>query len=107
MATEHRCLFNISGTREDPVKGVTISGLVTSPAIKKVYHRTSFSEMDCVLLQVLRDTKESFLEDHGTPSGGDWSLPYVAAVTMDGVESISIADCLFTRMDGIAIELLG
>jgi hypothetical protein len=83
VATERRCLFNISGTRDDPVQGVTLSGLV------------------------LRDTKESFLEDHGTPSGGDWALPYVAAVTMDGVESIRVADCLFTRMDGLGIELLG
>lgn len=56
---------------------------------------------------IIRDTKESFLENHGTPSGGDWALPYIAAVVLDGVESVRIADCLFTNLDGIAIELLG
>ena len=82
-ATRHRCLFNISGSPAAPVRGIALRGLV------------------------LRDTKESFLEDHGTPSGGDWALPYVAAVTLDGAESCEIADCLFTRLDGIAVELLG
>lgn len=35
------------------------------------------------------------------------ALPYVAAVVLDGVENVRIADCLFTNLDGIAIELLG
>ena len=43
----------------------------------------------------------------GTPSGGDWALPYIAAVVLDGVENARIADCLFSNLDGIGIELLG
>ncbi len=47
-ATRHRCLFNLSGSPQAPVQGVTLQGLV------------------------IKDTKESFLNDHGTPTGGDW-----------------------------------
>lgn len=83
VATRHRVLFNLSGTLADPVVGVTIRGLV------------------------LRDTRESFLSDHGEPSGGDWALPYVAAIVMDNVENSTVSDSLFSRLDGIAIELLG
>ena len=83
VATKHKTLFNLTGSAMHPVVGVTLRGLV------------------------LRDTKETFLDPHGTPSGGDWALQYSAAVTMDGVHSSTVEGCLFTRLDGLAIELLG
>lgn len=83
VGTRHQVLFNLSGTADAPVVGVSLSGLV------------------------LRDARESFLEPHGLPSGGDWALPYIAAVTVDGTVGTSITNCLFTRLDGIAVALLG
>jgi hypothetical protein len=83
VATKHRVLFNLTGSQAKPVVGIRLHGLV------------------------LRDTMESFLQPHGTPTSGDWALPYEAAVTMDSVERCSITGCLFTHLDGIAVELLG
>lgn len=83
VATRHTVLFNLTGTAEAPVTGVTLSGLV------------------------LRDTKESYLNPHGQPSGGDWTLPYVASVTMDTTVNTSINGCQFTRLDGLGVAVLG
>jgi hypothetical protein len=41
------------------------------------------------------------------PSGGDWALQKQGAITVVGTQSVTIADCLLTRLDGNAVFLGG
>ena len=52
---------------------------------------------------VLRDTASTMFAPHGMPSGGDWALPPLAAITMRGTEDVRISESYFTRLDGSAI----
>jgi hypothetical protein len=56
---------------------------------------------------VFRDTALTWLDPHGMPSSGDWALPHSAAIVAEDVESLTIRDCLFERIDGNAILLRG
>jgi hypothetical protein len=49
------------------------------------------------------------LAPHGLPSdgGGDWALARRAAVHLQGVEGVTVADCLFERIDGNGVMLSG
>jgi len=78
-----RVLFNISGTPDKPVKNVKLSGLT------------------------LRDTRYTYLDPHGMPSGGDWALQRSAAVTMEGTENVALTDSLLTRLDGNGVGING
>ncbi len=78
-----KILFNISGTKLEPVHNITIQGLT------------------------IRDTAYTYLDAHGLPSGGDWGLQKQGAITLVGTQSVTIADCLLTRLDGNAIFLGG
>ena len=69
-------LFHVAGSMEQPVRDVVIDGLV------------------------LRDTAYTYFEPHGLPSGGDWALPRIAALTIEGAANVSVSRCLFTRLDG-------
>ena len=55
-------LFHLKGTKADPVKDVTIEGLV------------------------IRDTAATGLDAHGMPSGGDWAIVRSGAVLLEGTE---------------------
>jgi hypothetical protein len=83
VATQHRVLFNLSGTQAAPIHDVTIKGLV------------------------LRDTAFSYFDPHGLPSGGDWALAKQGAVTIVGAEGVSVENCLLTRLDGNAVFIGG
>jgi hypothetical protein len=50
VATKTKVLFNLTGTMTAPVTGVTIKGVT------------------------MRDTRITYLDAHGMPSGGDWGL---------------------------------
>ena len=52
-----------------------------------------------------RDAKSTFLEKHGVPSGGDWSLYKGAAVQIANSIGSSVQRCTFSRLDGTAIIL--
>eukprot|EP01045_Picozoa_sp_COSAG04_P026976 COSAG04_NODE_3857_length_2468_cov_2.629802_2_plen_79_part_00 len=40
-----------------------------------------------------RDSSPTFLEPHGIPSGGDWSLQRTAAVFLEGTEGVAVEHC--------------
>ena len=43
------------------------------------------------------------MDDHGMPSGGDWSFARTGAVFVQGTEGTLIDSCNFTRIDGNGI----
>ena len=77
------CLVNVSGSQGAPVQNVTLSGITFVAAAA------------------------SFMRPHGIPSGGDWGVARIGAVTMEGAEGVVIFNCTFTRLDGNAIVLNG
>jgi len=81
VATNAKVLFNMTGTMQTPVKDVTIQGVT------------------------MRDTRITYLDPHGMPSGGDWALQRSGAVFMQGVENINISSNAMTRLDGNAVFL--
>ena len=83
VAARTRVLFNVSGTMAAPVVGVTIRGLS------------------------LRDTRYTYLDRHGMPSGGDWALQRSGAVTLEGTEKVAVVDCELTNIDGNGISING
>jgi len=74
-------LFNISGTMAAPVRGVSLLGLG------------------------LRDTAYTYMDPHGIPSGGDWTLERSAVVFLEGTEQVTVRGCVFERVDGNAVLL--
>ena len=66
VATQQRVLFRINGTMASPVRDVTIQGLS------------------------LRDTRFTYLDPHGMPTGGDWALQRSGAITAEGTEGLAI-----------------
>eukprot|EP01084_Bolivina_argentea_P066972 122073_1 len=83
VATYNKRLFNITGTMDKPVKGITIQGIT------------------------MRDTPYTYMDPHGLPSGGDWAIQRQGAITLQGTENVTISSNLFTRLDGIGIFLSG
>lgn len=83
VAVQHKVLFNASGTRAAPVRGVSFVGLG------------------------VRDAAATYFEPHGLPSGGDWSLQRTGALFFENAEAPLVAGCAFDRMDGIAVFLSG
>lgn len=84
--TRAKVLLNITGTQERPVRDITITGIT------------------------FRDAAMTFLgtteaDKHYLPSSGDWALQRSGAITLAGVENVSIAENQFTRCDGNAISL--
>jgi hypothetical protein len=74
-------LFNITGTMAAPVRGVSLLGLG------------------------LRDTAYTYMDPHGIPSGGDWTLERSAVVLLEGTEQVTVRGCVFERVDGNAVLL--
>jgi hypothetical protein len=54
-----------------------------------------------------RDSAPSFLEPHGIPSGGDWSLQRSAAVFLEGTSGISLHGCKFKYLGGLGYMVSG
>ena len=78
-----RCLVQLSGTPEAPVAGVTLRGITFTSAAA------------------------SYLADHGVPTGGDWSITRVGALTVEGASDLMLEGLTFTRLDGNAVSLNG
>jgi len=74
-----RVLFNINGTQEKPVKNISIKGLV------------------------LRDTRYTYLDTHGMPSGGDWALERTACIFFERTTNLMIDTIKMTRIGGNGI----
>ena len=86
--TQAKVLFNISGTMADPVKDITIRGLTIRDA---AYTYLGTTEAD----------------RHWLPTEGDWALQRSGAITMEGVERISVDENQLTRVDGNGIFIGG
>ena len=56
---------------------------------------------------VFRDAAPTFLEPHGIPSGGDWSLQRTAAVLLQGSEGVNVDHCTFKYLGGVGFMLSG
>ena len=79
-----RTLFNISASRWQPVRNVTLRGF----------------EMTA--------TRYTYLDAHGVPSGGDFAVArHSGAVYAEGTEGFTIHRCNLTRLDGNAIVVSG
>ncbi len=55
----------------------------------------------------MRDTKITYMEPWGVPSGGDWALHRGGAVFLERTEGVTIERNLFKRVDGNALQLSG
>jgi len=80
-ATQLRVLLNYTGTMKEPVEDMVIRGMT------------------------LRDTRTTYLDAHGMPSGGDWGLERTGAILLDGVKGVQISSNVLTRLDGNAISV--
>lgn len=74
-----KSLFNITGSLGAPVVDVGFTGIG------------------------FRDTALTYMDPHGIPSGGDWSLERSAVVFAEGTEGFSVRGCVFERVDGNAV----
>ena len=76
-------LIELRGSADHPVSNVTLRGLV------------------------FRDSRPSYLEPRGVPSGGDWALERLGALVLDGTVGVTVEECTFTRLDSNALLLSG
>ena len=79
VATQVSVLFQLAGNQTHPVRDIVIENLT------------------------LRDAAATFMEPHGMPSGGDWTLQHSGAVTATGAESLDIKWVDFVRNDGNSV----
>jgi len=84
VATKHRVLFNISGSFPD-----------------KITRNTAVRGM------TLRDTRYTYLDIHGMPSGGDWALQRSGAVYIEAAEGVDVSGNVLVRLDGNAVSING
>eukprot|EP00039_Didymoeca_costata_P002357 m.59603 g.59603 ORF g.59603 m.59603 type:complete len:982 (-) comp11259_c0_seq3:95-3040(-) len=86
--TQTKVIFNISGTKTNPVRDITIRGLTIRDA---AFTYLGTTEADI----------------HWLPSEGDWALQRSGAITIEGAEDITIDQNQLTRVDGNGIFLGG
>ena len=79
VATRLKELVRIQGTQREPVRNITLKGLI------------------------FRDTAYSYMDSHGLPSGGDWALAKQGTITVFGSEGLTISENIFTALDGTGI----
>ena len=75
--------IEVRGTQAYPVVNVTIQGLN------------------------ITQSRPTFLDPRGNPSGGDWALERMGAVLLEGTEDVTVRDSNFIRLDGNAVFLSG
>ena len=82
VPTLHR-LLTVTGSRDAPAGGVTLRGLG------------------------FRDSRITYMEPWGVPSGGDWSLHRGGAIFLERTEDVAVQGCTLRRLDGNGIFLSG
>ena len=82
VPTLHR-LITIVGTRAQPVRNVTLRGLG------------------------LRDSRYTYMEPWGVPSGGDWGLYRGGAILLENCVGCAVSDSTFERIDGNGVMVSG
>ena len=55
----------------------------------------------------LRDTRYTYLDPHGMPSGGDWALQRSGAIVLEGTEGVEVSGCELTNIDGNGVSING
>jgi hypothetical protein len=78
-----RVLLNLTGTAAAPVRNVSLLGLG------------------------FRDSRYTYLDPHGVPSGGDWALARSAALYAEGTVGLAVEGCAFWRLDGNGLLAYG
>ncbi len=81
IATSLERLFSIEGTMEDPVYNISITNVTFA------------------------HTEPTFLKDYEVPSGGDWAVHRQGGVFAEGVDGLTIKNCLFDSMGGNGLLL--
>lgn len=77
VGTQLACLFNVSGaSQHDPVRNVSFTGIT------------------------FRDTAATYMDPHGTPSGGDWAVSRAGALYFENTEGVTLSQSLLTTLDG-------
>ena len=76
-------LLSIKGTKAQPVRNVTISGVEFTAS------------------------RPTFMEARTNPSGGDWALEREGAVRLEGTEGVVVERCVFQRLDSNAVSING
>ena len=82
VAVQHKVLINVTGSQKTPVEGVQFKGVN------------------------FRDTAYAYLDPRAVPSD-DWTLQYSAALVLQGTVNTTVDSCIFERVDGNAILILG
>jgi hypothetical protein len=83
-ATQLPVLFNMSGaSQSDPVMNVSFTGIV------------------------FKDTAATYMDPHGTPSGGDWAVTRAGALYFENTENVLLSKSLLTTLDGHGVFLSG
>ena len=80
-AVEKRVLINVTASAEKPVVNASI------------------------LNNVQRDTRYTYMDPHGLPSGGDWALARTGAIRVEGSENLTISGVRIEHIDGNAISI--
>jgi hypothetical protein len=83
IAVRGKVLLSATGSQQQPVKNVSLLGLV------------------------FRDAAPTFLDPHDLPSQGDWGLVHTAAIVAKGTEGLTMQGCRVTRVDGQGLLLDG
>lgn len=78
-----RVLVNVSGSQAAPVRDVSLVGLRFA------------------------DAGYTYLDPHGQPSGGDWTIARTGALFASGVAGLVVAGCSFHGLDNNAIFVAG
>merc|ERR1740130_502527 len=78
-----KTLLNISGTQWAPVKDLTLDGLT------------------------FKSSRYTYMDPHGVPSAGDWSLDRNGALFLQGTENLKVQNSIFDRLDGNGVMISG
>lgn len=83
VVTNLKTLFTVRGSQDTPAKGISFKGVG------------------------FRDTAYTYMDPHGMPSGGDWTLERMGAMLFEGTVDTLVDSCLFERLDGNGVMISG
>lgn len=74
---------------------------LTSPSFENPLFNVTLSDLS------FRDTRYTYMDKWGTPSGGDWALFRGASIFLENTTNCTIANSAFINLDGSGIILSG
>ena len=99
---ELRLVYNGTGSPPTEVEVPTLATLIAMHG--SLGHPVANVTLEGI---TFRDTRPTFLEARGTPSGGDWALERIGAIELEGSEDVAVRGCRFTHLDSNALLLSG